>query len=129
MKPALDLRRLGELWRYYQVGVLNTLFGYGLYALLVKLGLNLYVAQLISHFSGVAFNYFTYTRHVFRDAAPAKMRFVLSYVGNYLTGLVMLMICAHFIASPYWAGLAAIIIVSAINYFVLKHIVFTRKTA
>ena len=44
--PISSARRL---WRYYQAGVVNTLFGYGMFALFVKLGLNMYVAQICAH--------------------------------------------------------------------------------
>lgn len=123
-----DLGKLRELLRYYQAGILNTLFGFGTYSSLIFLGLNLYLAQFISHFAGVVFNYFSYSRHVFRDSGPAKLRFTLSYVGNYLMGLAVLAAMAQVIRSPYVAGLAAIVIVSLINYFVLKHLVFRRQT-
>ena len=54
-----------KLWRYYQVGVVNTVFGYTVFAALIKLGVNIYVAQIISHIVGATFNYITYSRYVF----------------------------------------------------------------
>lgn len=129
MIAGWDRARILELWRYYQVGVLNTLFGFGIYSGLVALGLNLYVAQFLSHFVGVAFNYFSYSRHVFTDAGPAKLRFILSYIGNYLLGLAALAVIAQFVRSPYLAGFSAVVIVSLINYFVLRHLVFKRSAA
>jgi putative flippase GtrA len=78
---------------------------------------------------GMTFNYFTYSRHVFRDAAPAKLRFMLSYGVNYLIGLAALAVVSRFVASPYLAGLGAAVIVSVINYFALKHLVFKTNAA
>jgi putative flippase GtrA len=121
--------RVIELWRYYQAGAVNTVFGLGAYALLVWLGVDMYAAQLIAHTSGVAFNYLTYTRHVFRDAAPAKLRFVLSYLGNYLMGLAALAAVATVVRSPYLAGLIATVLVSIVNYFVLRRWIFPRTAA
>lgn len=115
--------------RYYQAGIVNAAFGYGCYALLVWLGLNIYVAQLIAHLLGVAFNYVTYSRHVFRDAGPAKLRFALSYAINYFVSLGFLALFASLVASPYLAGLLAIIATSLVNFFALKHFVFVRKPA
>ncbi len=123
----ISRERLIEVWRYYQAGIVNTAFGLGAYALLVWLGVNMYAAQLISHTAGVAFNYLTYTRHVFREAAPAKLRFVLSYAGNYLMGLAALAAVATVVRSPYLAGLIATLLVSIVNYFILKHWIFQRK--
>ncbi|MBV1690032.1 GtrA family protein [Novosphingobium sp. G106] len=121
--------RLLEVWRYYQAGVVNTGFGFGLYSLLIWLGINMFAAQLLSHCIGVAFNYISYRRHVFRDASSAKMRFTLSYAFNYLAGLAVLASVAQFIVSPYLAGFVSVVIVSFINYFVLKQFVFKAAKA
>jgi len=127
MLGRFNIRNLAEIWRYYQAGILNSLFGFLLYAALVRLGLNIFVAQVVAHFAGVAFNYFTYSRHVFRNSSPSKLKFFFSYVGNYLMSLVTLILVARIITSPYLAGLVTLIIVSLLNYFVLKHLVFVSR--
>lgn len=129
MPTRFTRARLIEIWRYYQAGMVNTAFGLGAYALLVWFGVNMYLAQFIAHAAGVGFNYLTYSRHVFRDAAPAKLRFALSYAFNYLMGLATLAAVAQAIASPYLAGLVTAVLVSVINYFILKHLIFLRKMA
>lgn len=116
-----------RLWRYYQAGIVNTAFGYGLFALFVALGLNMYVAQIMSHLLGMAFNYFTYSRHAFQDSDVSKSRFIASYAVNYLLGLGALWAVSQAVASPYLAGFIAVVIVSLINYFILKHWVFTSR--
>jgi putative flippase GtrA len=123
------LARFGEIIRYYQAGLVNLGFGYGLYAALVALGLGIYAAQAVSHVLGMAFNYVTYSRHVFRDAAPARLRFIASYAVNYALSLAVLAGLAYVIASPYLAGLATAVLVSIINYGVLKLLVFRRPPA
>lgn len=128
MLSSFKSDRFRELVRYYQVGVLNTLFGLGAYALLVRLGMGIYGAQLLSHLMGMAFNYITYSRHVFRDAGPAKTRFVISYAVNYLLGVSVLAALAQVILSPYAVGIGSAIIVSAINYFALRFFVFESET-
>lgn len=116
---------LTRVWRYYKVGVINTLFGYGIYALLLSMGLNMYAAQIIGHIIGVAFNYFTYSRHVFQDVSASKLRFILSYTLNYAVGLIFLALSAIILPSPYLAGLLAMVITSIINFIVLRRYVFT----
>jgi len=120
---------LTKIWRYYKVGLVNTVFGYALYALFLKAGCGLYLAQIISHLMGMAFNYFSYSRHVFTDAKPSKTRFILSYALNYLIGLASLASAAGVIPSPYIAGLVAILITSAINFLILNRFVFKPLTA
>jgi len=127
MAQTRSLGSLERLWRYYQAGIVNTAFGYGLYALFVAVGINMYLAQIIAHVLGVAFNYFTYSRHAFHDADVSKTRFVLSYGVNYLLGLASLWSAAQVIPSPYLAGLIAVMVVSLINYVILRHWVFTVR--
>lgn len=116
--------RISELVRFYQAAALNTAFGIGAYLLLVSLGMNMFLAQATSHVMGMAFNYFTYSRHVFRGSQPAKMRFVFSYAGHYVLGLGALAAIAQFVSNPYIAGIAAAVAVSVVNYFVLRRLVF-----
>lgn len=118
-----------RVWRYYQAGIVNTAFGYGLYALFVAIGLNMYLAQIVAHVLGVAFNYFTYSRHAFHDSQASKGRFVASYAVNYLLGLAALAAAAQVIASPYLAGLIAVLVVSLINFFILRLWVFRPARA
>jgi putative flippase GtrA len=124
-----SLPELRRLWRYYQVGIVNMAFGYGLFALFVKVGLNIYVAQAAAHVLGVIFNYFTYSRHAFSDMTGSRSRFVLSYAFNYLLSLATLAAVEQLIESPYLAGLVTVVFVSLLNYFVLKRFVFTPRTS
>lgn len=123
-RVAQRLARFGQLIRFYQAALVNTVFGYGIYALMIWLGLNPFVASTISQILGTAFNYVTYSRHAFRGSRPAKGRFVLSYAVNYVLSLGLLALYRLVIRSPYLAGLAATLTASVINYFVLKRFVF-----
>jgi putative flippase GtrA len=115
------------LLRYYGVGLLNTAFGFGLYTLLVYLGLNLYVAQVLAHICGTAFNYFTYSRHVFRQGERRPLAFVGAYVFNYALGLGILAAVHHFVPSPYLAGFLALLIGTSINFLVLRRFAFPAR--
>lgn len=119
--------RMGELIRFYEAAAINTAFGVGFYLLLIYAGLEMYMAQLISHFTGVIFNYAVYSRHVFRGSRAAKTRFACSYLVNYFASLAVLAGLAQFIASPYIAGIATALIVSLGNYLVLKRFVFGQQ--
>ncbi|MEO6361382.1 MAG: GtrA family protein [Sphingomicrobium sp.] len=120
-------RKFSRLIRYYQAAVVNTLFGFGLYAILVAAGLNMFVAQGIGFVCGVTFNYFTYSRHAFRDRQGSKRAFVLAYGVNYLVNLALLAGFSLVLRSPYLAGLAATLIASLVNYFVLREVVFKQR--
>ena len=116
-----------RLFRYYQAGIVNMLFGFGLFALMVRLGLNMYVAQILSHICGVAFNYFTYSRYTFAQQLGMKSRFILSYVLNYLINLGLLLVIIQILPSPYIAGAVTTVIVSIVNYLALRNMVFKAQ--
>src|SRR6516165_8812796 len=82
--------QLGEMIRFYQAGLVNTAFGFGLYTLFVYLGMNLFAAQLSSHACGMVFNYFTFQKHVFRSSNPKIFRYISSYAVNYFVSLALL---------------------------------------
>ncbi|WP_373087570.1 GtrA family protein [Sneathiella sp.] len=127
LKPLHRLQ-IVELWRYYQAGIVNTIFGLAIYSLLVWLGFNIYAAQILSHLCGVLFNYVTYSRFVFPNSLPARMRFLLAYVVNYLVSLVTMAVLDQFLESPYVLGIVTVLIASMINYIVLKKFVFQKRS-
>ena len=118
-----------ELFRYYRTAIINTVFGVAAYSLCIWLGLNIFLAQIVSYIMGMMFNYFTYSRLVFRSSVPSKGYFILSYGLNYLIGLGILAVLARFIASPYVIGVITSLLVSIVNYFGLKHVVFRARPA
>lgn len=145
---AIARRRalLFELWRYYSAGLINTAFGFTVYVILVRLGLNLFVAQVVSHVMGAAFNYFMFRLHVFRGTKPNLGRYIASYGFNYLISVAILAVVNHYVApfydprvltlighlgggiprqaASYVSGVITIVTSSVVNYFVLKRFVF-----
>jgi putative flippase GtrA len=123
----LDWRSIAEwkrILRYYQAGLVNAAFGYGLFAALIAGGLNMYLAQIIAHLIGMAFNYVTYSRYAFRGHTPSLPRFLGAYTGQYALSVTVLAACAALGATPYLAGFGSLVIVSVLNYFVLKKLVY-----
>ncbi|WP_457280884.1 GtrA family protein [Polaromonas sp. P5_D5] len=72
---------ISKFLRFLTVGLLNTGFGYGLFAILSLLGMPYPVAIGLATVAGIAFNFQTTGRLVF-DGAPRSrlMRFVAVYV-------------------------------------------------
>ena len=69
--------------RFLAVGVLNTVFGYSVFAALVLAGVGPMLALVLAYIVGVPFNYFTTARFVFAHA-PRSRRSFLRFVGAYL---------------------------------------------
>lgn len=121
--------RFTQLIRFYQAALVNTAFGFGIYALLVWLGVNLYLAQIAAQVLGVTFNYFTYSRHVFRDRRGGRLPFIGAYLTNYLVNLGLLAVFDRVTTNDYLAGAAATLCASLVNYLALKHVVFRKRAA
>lgn len=118
-----------QLARYYAAAALNLIFGYLLFACLVWLGLQVFVAQAVGYVLGAIFNYVTYSRIAFTEKQGGKLSFVASYVVNYLINVVFLWLVLKALPSPYVAGLVVTIVVSLVNYLVLKKWVFRAAAA
>lgn len=123
------LRRLDQFWAYVRVGALNAAFGYGVYALLLFVGVNLFAAQIIAHLLGMTFNYFMFRRHVFRGARAAVVPYVAAYAANYALGLATLAGLTRVLESDYLAGFLSIVFVALVNFVVLKFLVFLPRSA
>lgn len=116
-----------HLWRFYSVAIVNTAFGFGMYALLVWLGVNLYIAQIASQVLGMTFNFFMFRKHVFRAHRASVPYYIVAYGSHYLMGLFFLALYYRVTGSAYLAGFLAAGSASLVNFAVLKFIVFTRR--
>jgi putative flippase GtrA len=68
-----DAATLRRFIRFVIVGVVNTAFGYGLYALLVLANAPPQIALFLSFFIGVLWNYFTTARFVFQVSGFGRL--------------------------------------------------------
>jgi len=79
-----------QFLRFLIVGVANTVFGYGVFAAAVILGLAPFLALIVTYVIGVTFNYFTTARLVFgRSSLASFPAFVLAYVVIYAFNAAM----------------------------------------
>lgn len=109
--------------------MLNAAFGYGVYALLLLVGANLFAAQIIAHLLGMTFNYFMFRRHVFRDSRAAVAPYIGAYAVNYGLSLVTLAGLSLILESDYLAGFLSIVFVALVNFAVLKFLVFLPRSS
>lgn len=87
MKTFLDRK----LILFFLVAGLNTLFGYGLFAGLIFVGLPYAVATLTAHVLGVLFNFKTYGTLVFKNKDNSRIfRFVGVYIVTYMTNISLM---------------------------------------
>jgi len=91
--PVALLRSLLRIrfLRFLLVAGLNTVFGYGLFAALILIGLRYPLAAAIATVLGILFNFQTTGRLVFgRHDLSLILRFLAVYVIGYVVGIVLL---------------------------------------
>lgn len=117
--------------RFLLVGGLNTVVGYGVYALLLYLGVNYLIANTISTIVGVAHSYLWNRFFTFKSKEKAGaeiVRFVSVYIVSYLIGMGTLYIFKQVLnISPYIAGLINLVITTLISWFGHKYFSFNDK--
>lgn len=118
-----------KIGRFLATGLLNTAFGYGLYALLVAAGVPYLPALVLATAAGVVFNYFSFGRLAFR-VTPARAGFA-RFVAGYGLALALnaaLLWAAHerLGLDPYTAQLACLPPTVVATYLILNRWVYAQ---
>lgn len=131
------MMRVSRLWlatprlvRFFLIGGVNTLFGYGAYAGLLFVGLHYAWAALLGTIAGVIFNFFTTGRLVFDRSAPGGLlRFVAAYAVVYLLNVAALWALERLGLDPYVSGLIMILPMACVSYLLMRRFVFRSPRA
>jgi putative flippase GtrA len=111
--------------RFLAVGGLNTLFGYGVFSLLVLAGLAPGVALLLATLLGVLFNYFTTGRIVFASQGWGRLPgFACVYGLTFLANLWSLKGLIAAGLSPLLAQAILLPVIVVANFALNKFLVF-----
>jgi putative flippase GtrA len=113
--------------KFLCTGLLNTAFGYGLYSVLLYAGVPYLLALLISTIAGIAFNYLSFGRLVFKVDRSWVIfgRFVLAYASIYCVNAVLLtQLMERFFVGPYLGQVICIPVGVAMSWVVMKHWVY-----
>jgi len=124
---SLKLRR-ADLWqvaRFLAVGVLNTAFGYVIFAAGILAGLPSGLALAIAMVIGVIFNFFTLGRLVFDSRDPTRLpRFVGVYALTYVVNLMLLRLWEAAGVGPLLAQLACLPVTVSLTFVLMRFLVF-----
>lgn len=117
--------------RFLMVGVLNTIVGYGLYALFLALNINYLVANTFSTILGVLHSYLWNRFYTFKSKDKALNEFIkfsLVYLVSYLLGTFTLFIMKDKLSlSPYIAGFVNLFFTTLISFFGHKYFSFKKQ--
>lgn len=123
-KQLLNLRFI----RFLAVGIVNTIFGYSVYALFLFLNMHYALASFFSTVLGILFNFKTIGTLVFKSHDNSLIgRFFLTYAIVYLLNLLFLRISSQFHIDLYLAGAVLTVPMAIISYILNKKFVFGVK--
>ncbi len=128
--PLVPWLALPRFARYLVVGGVNTVFGYGSFAVLLLLGLHYAVAALLATILGILFNFQTIGRLVFeRRDHSLIFRFVGVYAATYVLNVGALRLLAG--GPLHILAIQALLVLpmAAVSFALHRRFVFGREVA
>lgn len=114
-------------FRFLLVGVLNTVFGYGCFSILLYAGLHYSFALLIATGLGVLFNFKTNGVMVFKSSDNGLIwRFIAVYAFVYIVNVVGIEAFCQLGFTPYWGGAVLVLPMAVLAFFLQKRFVFSN---
>ena len=115
-----------KFFKFLFVGVLNTLFAYSVYAILITLGLKPNIALFFQYILGVLWNFKTTGIIVFNNHNNRLIfKFITSYVFTFAVNSIALNITIKYLNS-YIAQAILILPVALLSFLILKFWVFKK---
>jgi putative flippase GtrA len=113
--------------RYLMAGGVNTLFGYSVFALLVYIGADHYIAIFFSSIAGILFNFQTFGVLVFRNNSRRLIwKFVAVYCFLYLVNVTLLYFLVALSINVYVSNAIAVMFTAGIGFYLNRRYVFSK---
>ena len=124
--PKTEMHQALPQWlRFIAVGVLNTSFSYGVYAVLLWLGLNFVAANFGAVLLGIIFSFRTQGTYVFGSSRWGRLRrFVPVWGVIFLLNICVIALLLRFGLNAYVAGAVALVPITLLSYLLQKFFVF-----
>lgn len=117
-----------QFLRFLAVGVLNTAFGYGLFAFFLAINLHYSLALALATVLGVLFNFKTFGSLVFKSHDNRKIfRFVLVYVVVYSINVAGMALFERIQIGPFFGGAVMLLPCALLAFVLQKKFVFNHE--
>jgi putative flippase GtrA len=114
--------------KFVFVGIINTIFGYSLYALLLVFNFHYTLAVLFSTIIGVLFNFKTTGKLVFKCSENKFiLKFILVYAVVYIINTLIIKISTGYGFNFYWGGIFSLLFTVPISFLLNSEFVFRGK--
>lgn len=113
--------------KFIFVGMVNTLFGYSIYSLLIFLNLHYTIASLLSTVVGVLFNFKSIGMFVFNNKSNKLIvRFIMVYVITYFINIGLISIIKLYF-NLYISAAILIIPIALLSFYLNRRFVFKMQ--
>lgn len=127
VKVTLKNINKNQFFKFIISGLLNTCFGFLVFAALDTTNLETWKILLLSNLTGIIFNYLLYGNFVFKDVATGSfIKYLITYLVIYFLQLILIKILDPYTHGRLMAMLVALTPITIINYFLLKKFVFKQ---
>jgi len=126
-KPLSYKNNARHVFRFVLVGILNTGFSYLIYAVMLFVGMEYQLANLIAMLTGILFSFKTQGRFVFFNTDNRLLgKFVISWIAIYLGNISLIGWLISFGLDAYGAGAMALPFSVVLSYLTQRYFVFRR---
>jgi putative flippase GtrA len=118
-----------KIIKFLGAGLLNTVFGYAVYAALLFLNAPYLAALFVATIAGVIFNYFSFGRMVFNGRGGWLVfgKFVAAYALIYGLNAVLLSgLTNYFLLNPYLGQVICIPLSVMLSWLLMNHWVYKK---
>ena len=118
-----------KMAKFIGIGLINTFFGYGIYAVLIAVKIPYLAALLLTTIAGVTFNYFSTGRLVFESSGSLTIfwKFIFAYgIGYVLNSIGLALLINSFETGPYLGQALCMPPSIVLSWLLLNHWVFKK---
>lgn len=118
-----------RLIKFLFAGIINTVFGYAVYAFLIFVNLSYPVALFAATVAGVIFNYFSFGQLAFssQGGRQAFAKFVIAYSVVYLVNAFLLtLLTDNFYLNPYVGQAVCLPLSVLLSWLLMNHWVYRK---
>jgi len=116
-----------QIFNFILVGIINTIFGYTVYALCISLGFNYIISTLIATIIGILFNFKTIGKYVFESTNNRLIfKFFSVYVAVFFLNILIIKISKSYGYNDYISGAIALLPSASLSFVLNKYYVFKR---
>lgn len=114
--------------RFLFVGGINTLFGYGVFSLMIYLGFHYTISALLATVAGIIFNFHTVGSIVFKDRRYSLFaRFILVYFTGYGLNVFGIYFLMKYFNNEYVSAAIIVMPLAVIMFCLNRFFVFKRS--